>query len=105
MLIRFGLALIAFSVVATLVSEAKLGGVVTTEAVYGVYVGAALIGIGILVRLLRGASRALGHPRCGRCGRVIEKGRIYCAEHSRIEAPRPGPVDKELTSRTIRPSF
>jgi len=49
----------------------------------GLWIGAVLLGAGLILRILSPVGRRMRAVRCVRCGAPIEQGQTYCADHLR----------------------
>ena len=83
-LFKAGLVVLAASVAFAIVAEYFLPGLASAApgiTKTGLFAGAAMCAVGLLLWLLGRGAAAVTQRRCVRCGRPVHQGATYCMDH------------------------
>ena len=85
-LVKLGCVLVAAALVALLLAEISLLPIpAQSEWIStGLVAGAGLAGLGLLLGVMGRMGRRVLPSRCSRCGRTVERGQVYCADHLKL---------------------
>lgn len=85
-LIKLGGLLVAAALVALLFDETEIGRELSLRPWVspGLFLGAALVSVGIVLGALGRVGRRVLPSRCARCGRTVQRGQVYCADHLKL---------------------
>lgn len=85
-LIKLGSLLVAASLVALVLGETAIGRELGLRPWVspGLFLGAALVVLGIVLGAAGRVGRRVLPARCARCGRTVQRGQVYCADHLKL---------------------
>ena len=85
-LIKLGSLLVAAALVALVLDETEIGRELSLRPWVspGLFLGAALVVVGIVLGTLGRVGRRVMPARCARCGIAVQRGKVYCADHLKL---------------------
>ena len=85
-LVKIGSLLVAAALVALVLDETEIGRELSLRPWVspGLMLGAVLVVGGVLLGTLGRVSRRVLPSRCARCGRTVQRGQVYCADHLKL---------------------